>query len=55
MGASPSRLADGHVSDVVLLGNDPDLGARAAPMPSTFRDSAVAVEAEEVIPKSRTG
>jgi serine/threonine-protein kinase len=54
-GAAPSRLADGHVSDVVLLGNDPDLGARAAPMPSTFRDSAVAVEAEEVIPKSRTG
>ena len=29
------------------------LGAPAAPMPSTFRDSAVSVEADEVIPKSR--
>ena len=54
-GASPSRLADSHVSDLVMLGGDPELGARVAPMPSTFRESAVAVEADEVIPKSRTG
>ena len=32
-----------------------ELGARVAPMPSTFRDSAVMVESEEVIAKSRTG
>jgi serine/threonine-protein kinase len=54
-GSSPSRLADSHVSDLVPMGGDPALGAHAAPMPSTFRDSAVALDADESIPRSRTG
>jgi len=49
----PSRLADGEVSAEALFGDGAELGARAAPMPSTFRESAGAVEPEDAIPKSR--
>ncbi|HJX64405.1 MAG TPA: serine/threonine-protein kinase [Polyangia bacterium] len=48
-GAEPSRLSDGNPSGAVVVG---DLGARAAPMPSTFREAAGAVEGEDAIPKS---
>jgi serine/threonine-protein kinase len=48
-GAEPSRLSDGKPSGQVLVG---DLGASAAPMPSTFREAAGSVEGEEAIPKS---
>jgi eukaryotic-like serine/threonine-protein kinase len=48
-----SRQAD-HLAQVAGAGAQA-IGARAEPMPSTFRDSAVAVESDEVIAKSRTG
>jgi serine/threonine-protein kinase len=52
-GAAPSRLIDGNVSSGIVVVGGADLGARAAPMPSTFREAAGSVEAEDAIPKSR--
>ncbi len=51
----PSRLVDSHVTGKVALGVDEDLSARVTPAPTTFRDSAVALERDEEIPKSRAG
>ena len=46
-------LAKSRVGDGMVLDGGTERGTDAAPMPSTFRDSAVAVEADEPIPKSR--
>jgi serine/threonine-protein kinase len=48
-GAEPSRLSDGQASSGVVIG---DLGASATAVPSTFRESAGAVEGEDAIPQS---
>jgi len=52
-GAAPSRLIDGKVSSDLVVAGGADLGARAAPTPSTFRDAVGSVETEDAIPKSR--
>jgi hypothetical protein len=50
---APSRLTHSQADDELMIGADVDLGSRAAPQPSTFREAAGAVEPEDAIPKSR--
>jgi serine/threonine-protein kinase len=50
---APSRLTHSQADDELTIGADVELGSRAAPMPSTFREAAAAVEPEDAIPKSR--
>jgi serine/threonine-protein kinase len=50
---APSRLVNTKVDDEPMIGAEADLGSRAAPQPSTFREAAAAVEPEDAIPKSR--
>ena len=50
---APSRLTHSQPDDELTIGADVELGSRTAPMPSTFREAAGAVEPEDAIPKSR--